>query len=157
MIRGLGPGDADWVIELNAAHETETSPLDEERFQYMLTQSLVGWAHGDDDAFMLVFDQDSKYDSPNFLWFKECYPSFAYIDRIVVDHRARGRGIARAMYAQLFVEVFESRFDKIVCEVNFAPPNPASDALHASLGFQEVGHATLANGKTVRYLKRDLP
>jgi uncharacterized protein len=157
MIRGLGPYDADWVLELNAANETETSPLDEERFQHLLGQCLVGWAHGDDDAFLLVFDQDSKYDSPNFLWFKERYPSFAYIDRIVVHPQARGRGIARAMYAQLFVEVFESQFDKIVCEVNVDPPNPTSEALHERLGFAEVGRATLANGKTVRYLKRDLP
>jgi hypothetical protein len=44
-----------------------------------------------------------------------------------------------------------------VCEVNSNPPNPASDALHASLGFREVGQATIHQGsKTVRYLARTI-
>jgi predicted GNAT superfamily acetyltransferase len=37
------------------------------------------------------------------------------------------------------------------------PPNPASDAFHAALGFAEVGSARLFDGmKTVRYLARPL-
>jgi hypothetical protein len=41
-----------------------------------------------------------------------------------------------------------------VCEVNSDPPNPPSDALHASLGFKEVGSAAIHGGaKTVRYLE----
>jgi uncharacterized protein len=42
------------------------------------------------------------------------------------------------------------------CEINLLPPNPASDAFHARMGFVEVGAAQLANGKTVRYLERAL-
>jgi uncharacterized protein len=157
MIRGLHFHDWSWVSALNTANETETSPLTEERFVYMMSQCLVNWAYGERDAFLLVFDQASDYDSPNFLWFKQRYPTFAYVDRIVVAKEARGRGIARAMYEQLFVEVHAAQFDRVVCEVNVDPPNPASDAFHARLGFAEVGGATLANGKEVRYLKRDLP
>jgi predicted GNAT superfamily acetyltransferase len=41
----------------------------------------------------------------------------------------------------------------ICCEVNVDPPNPASDAFHASLGFHEIGRASMANGKVVRYTK----
>jgi predicted GNAT superfamily acetyltransferase len=38
------------------------------------------------------------------------------------------------------------------------PPNPASDALHAALGFSEVGRAILPGGaKQVRYLTRQVP
>jgi predicted GNAT superfamily acetyltransferase len=157
MIRGLQFDDWAWVSALNAANEVETSPLTEERFHYMMSQCLVNWAFGERDAFLLVFDQASDYDSPNFLWFKERYPSFAYVDRIVVSAEARGRGIARTLYQHLFTEVYEAQFDKIVCEVNVEPPNPASDAFHERLGFTEVGRAALANGKAVRYLKRDLP
>jgi predicted GNAT superfamily acetyltransferase len=36
------------------------------------------------------------------------------------------------------------------------PPNPVSDAFHRALGFTEIGRAALANGKTVRYLEREL-
>ena len=157
MIRRLSPDDWPWVSALTAANETETSPLTEERFNGMLRESLISWAYGERDAFLIVFDQDSDYDSPNFLWFKERYPSFAYVDRIVVDAEARGGGVAKALYEELFREARESQFDKVVCEVNFAPPNPASDAFHERLGFSEIGRAELANGKGVRYLKRDLP
>jgi predicted GNAT superfamily acetyltransferase len=41
--------------------------------------------------------------------------------------------------------------------VNTEPPNPASDAFHARLGFVEVGRAVLPGGaKAVRYLRRAL-
>jgi uncharacterized protein len=45
----------------------------------------------------------------------------------------------------------------VVCEVNISPPNPASDAFHAALGFAEVGSASVyGESKTVRYLSRAL-
>jgi predicted GNAT superfamily acetyltransferase len=41
------------------------------------------------------------------------------------------------------------------CEVNVRPPNPTSDAFHASFGFTEIGTATIDDSaKTVRYLLR---
>jgi predicted GNAT superfamily acetyltransferase len=42
--------------------------------------------------------------------------------------------------------------ERIVCEVNSDPPNPASEAFHKALGFAPVGEALLGNGKTVTYL-----
>jgi hypothetical protein len=154
MIRGLYPDDWTWVSALNAANEKETSPLTQARFDHTLSQSLVSWAVGERDGFLIVFDQGCAYDSANFLWFKARYPSFAYVDRIVVAPEARGRGVARQLYERLFREVQEARFDQVVCEVNFEPPNPASEALHRRLGFSEVGRAMLENGKGVRYLRR---
>lgn len=45
----------------------------------------------------------------------------------------------------------------VCCEVNSDPPNPASDAFHARLGFAEVGAAAIHGGaKSVRYLARPL-
>ena len=78
-------------------------------------------------------------------------------DRIVVAPHARGRGHARRLYADLFAQASASRHDRVVCEVNQQPPNPASDAFHAALGFVEVGTASIHDGaKTVRYLARML-
>lgn len=156
MIRTLTPDDWSWVRELSAANEIETSPLDETRFGHMVGQSLFSWAHGERDAYLIVFDQNAAYDSPNFLWFKQRYPEFAYVDRIVVAAEARGRGVARTLYEALFREARAAGFDKVVCEVNFAPPNPVSEAFHDRLEFAEVGRTTLANGKGVRYLCRPL-
>ena len=45
----------------------------------------------------------------------------------------------------------------VTCEVNAEPPNPASDAFHAALGFAEVGDAVIHGGKkAVRYYVRQI-
>ena len=45
----------------------------------------------------------------------------------------------------------------IACEVNEDPPNPASDAFHAALGFTVAGQARIHGGKkSVRYFTRAL-
>jgi uncharacterized protein len=114
-------------------------------------------AHRGLDAFLLAFDQDAPYDSPNFLWFRARYPRFVYIDRIAVTPSARGRGLARLLYCDLFDAARRRGHTHIACEVNVDPPNPTSDAFHAALGFVEVGCASIHDGsKTVRYLERTL-
>jgi len=76
----------------------------------------------------------------------------------VVAEAARGRGYARRLYAGLTEHALAAGHDLIVCEVNSDPPNPASDAFHAALGFLEVGAAVVHGGaKTVRYLALSLP
>jgi phosphinothricin acetyltransferase len=50
---------------------------------------------------------------------------------------AVGRGIGTALYARLLELLRESGVHVVVAVV--AQPNPASDALHRSLGFREVG------------------
>ena len=70
---------------------------------------------------------------------------------------ARGRGHARTLYHDLFDIAARNGHDIVVCEVNSDPPNPASDAFHAALGFSEVGHASIHGGaKSVRYFARSL-
>jgi predicted GNAT superfamily acetyltransferase len=45
----------------------------------------------------------------------------------------------------------------VTCEVNADPPNPASDAFHAALGFAIAGQALIHGGsKSVRYFTRSL-
>jgi predicted GNAT superfamily acetyltransferase len=72
-----------------------------------------------------------------------------------VAPRARGRGYAGLLYADLFDRAGQAGHDIVVCEFNRDPPNLASDAFHAAQGFAEVGQATIHEGsKTVRYLAR---
>ena len=80
-----------------------------------------------------------------------------YVDRIAVAPTTRGRGHARRLYDDLFAHALRAGHQRVVCEVNREPPNPASDAFHAALGFAEVGAGTIHGGaKTVRYLVRVL-
>jgi predicted GNAT superfamily acetyltransferase len=127
------------LLALNNAHAGELSWLEPERLEHLVQQAFLARRIGGLDAFLLAFDQDAGYDSPNFLWFRARYPRFVYVDRIVVAASARGRGYARQLYHDLFEHALRAGHERVVCEVNSTPPNPKSDAFHAALGFVEVG------------------
>jgi predicted GNAT superfamily acetyltransferase len=143
------------LLALNNAHAQELSWLEPERLEQLVSQAFLARRIGDLDAFLLAFDQDARYDSPNYLWFRDRYPRFVYVDRIVVASSARGRGCARRLYHDLFEHALRAGHDCVFCEVNSSPPNPVSDAFHAALGFFEVGTASVGN-RIVRYLSRAL-
>ena len=145
------------LLALNNAHAQELSWLEAERLEYLIGEAFLAKRIGRLDAFLLAFDQDARYDSPNFTWFRARYPRFVYVDRVVVAPSARGRGCARRLYADLFEHAVRAGHDRVVCEVNTIPPNAASDAFHAALGFVEVGTASVYDGsRTVRYLSQTL-
>lgn len=156
MTRPFQKSDLSWALDLNTELEMELSPLTGERLLVLLDRAFLARVIGPDRALLIAFDQDADYDSPNFLWFRDRYPRFVYVDRIAVAASARGGGLARKLYRDLFQAARDAGHTKIVCEVNSDPPNPASDAFHAGLGFEEVGRAELGNGKQVRYLRAPL-
>ena len=146
------------LLALNNAHARKLSCLERERLKHLIQEAFLARRIGDLEAFMLAFDQDADYDSPNFLWFRSRYPRFGYVDRIVVASSVRGRGYARHLYSDLFDRAVRAGHDRAFCEVNTSPPNPASDAFHAALEFVEVGTASVYDGsRAVRYLSHTLP
>jgi uncharacterized protein len=145
------------LLALNNAHARELSWLEPERLEHLVREAFYARRIGDLDAFLIAFDQDARYDSPNFLWFRQRYPRFVYVDRIVTAASARGRGYAQQLYFDLFEQAARAGHERVACEINLSPPNPGSDAFHAALGFAEVGSAAIHGGaKTVRYLARAL-
>jgi predicted GNAT superfamily acetyltransferase len=145
------------ILALNNEHAAELSWLEPERLSFLLSEAFYIRRIGSLEAFIMTFDQDARYDSPNFLWFRSRYPRFVYVDRVVVAAQARGRGHARRLYEDLFAEVARAGHSIVTCEVNADPPNPASDAFHAALGFAEVGDAVIHGGKkAVRYYLRQI-
>jgi len=142
------------LLALNNAHAAELSWLEADKLAVMVGEAFAARRVGVADALLIAFDQAAAYDSPNFLWFRERYDRFVYVDRIVVAEAARGRGLAKALYLELFAAATAAGHTRVVCEVNAEPPNPASDAFHAALGFVEVGTAELGGGKVVRYFER---
>ncbi|MBS9721088.1 GNAT family N-acetyltransferase [Tianweitania sp. BSSL-BM11] len=157
LIQGVDEESHATILALNNDHAQELSLLSADELAAMIAGAFHAVRVGTGDAFLLAFDQDAAYTSPNFLWFKARYPRFIYVDRIVVSPKARGRGLARLLYEDLFSRARAAGHDRICCEVNAEPPNPASDAFHAALDFQEVGEAAIHGGeKTVRYYLRAL-
>lgn len=145
------------VLALNNKHAAELSWLEAVDLDHLIEQAFFAEAIGDTDAVLIGFDQSADYASVNFLWFKDRYPRFAYIDRIVVADSARGRGLARQLYGRMFAAAVAADHTIIACEVNSQPPNPGSDAFHVALGFAVVGEASIYGGsRSVRYYTRGL-
>jgi len=156
-ISAVSPADEPAILALNNEHAAELSWLEPERLSYLVGQAFYARRVGELEAFLMAFDQDAAYDSPNYLWFQERYTRFVYVDRIVVAGAARGRGHARRLYLDLFDHAARAGHGIVTCEVNAEPPNPTSDAFHAALGFSEVGEAVIHGGtKSVRYYARQI-
>jgi predicted GNAT superfamily acetyltransferase len=153
----IAPGDEADILALNNEHAAELSWLEAERLSFLLGEAFYARRIGDLEAFIMTFDQEANYDSPNFVWFRERYERFIYVDRVVVAAHARGRGHARRLYQDLFEHAERAGHTLVTCEVNADPPNPASDAFHAALGFTEVGDAVIHGGKkAVRYYVKQI-
>ena len=151
-IRDLAPTDFAWVHALNQENGKELSFMEAAVFKAMLSRVRFARVLDPEAVFLLAFDQMPTTDSPNFAWVRQHYPEALYIDRIAVAAHARRQGVARRIYEDLLQEAAAQGFRQIACEINADPPNPASDAFHAALGFKPVGEARLERrGKTVRY------
>jgi uncharacterized protein len=157
-ISDLSSLDAAAVLSLNNANAKETSVLDDVDLKTLL--DIAFYARGVDrgaTAFLIALEDTAAYVNPNFMWFKASRGSFVYIDRIIVSSSARGQGIARILYEDLFAAAKRSGRDRVVCEINIEPPNPVSVAFHVSMGFEAVGQAAIHSGrKTVRYFEKRL-
>lgn len=149
LIRDASEDDFDRIVALNDAVVRETSAMDVARLRQL---HALAWHHRvvviDDvvAGFLLAMRDGAAYVNDNFAWFATRYPRFVYVDRIVVDATASGRGIGRRLYDDLFARSRVDGVGIIACEYNLEPPNPASKAFHDRFGFAEVGQQHVAGG-----------
>lgn len=150
MVRDATASDFPAILALNAESVQFLSPLDAERLQRLHVQAayhrVIDLA-GEVAAFLLVLREGADYDSPNYLWFTQRYARFLYIDRIVVDVRRHGQGLAAQLYDDLLAFAKTHGVAQLTCEFDLAPPNPASAKFHARYGFREVGTQWLGGGR----------
>ncbi|MBB4305361.1 hypothetical protein GGD81_004437 [Rhodobium orientis] len=160
MILDIATAGADTqaaLLTLNNDHSRETSALTAAKWHDLISGAFLAGYVPPSSSFLIAFDERADYENPNFSWFADRFPRFVYVDRIVVSAGQKGQGLGRQMYAELFRRAHAADRIVIGCEVNLEPPNPGSDAFHATLGFEEVGRAYLADrSKTVRYLVKRL-
>jgi predicted GNAT superfamily acetyltransferase len=104
------------------------------------TEKVVG--------FLMAMDHRTEYESINFLWFKNKFRKYYYIDRVIVDESMRGKGIASMLYK----EVIKNKGPiPLVAEVSIEPPNEGSVKFHDKVGFKEVGTLTSDDKKVRMY------
>ena len=149
ILRDATAADAGRILALNDAEVAQTSAMDRARLDELTALACrftVAEADGRVLAFLLAMDHAAGYDNDNFRWFAARYPRFAYVDRIVVDAAAAGMGIGGRLYRDLIAHARERDLERVVCEYNLEPPNPASKAFHDRFGFVEVGQQRVAGG-----------
>lgn len=141
VIRDVREHELDSVLALNNNAGLAILPLDSERLEHFYRTAeyfRVAEREGNLAGFLVGFGSDSGHDSSNFRWFREQYPHFFYIDRIVVASRRRGGGVGRAFYADV-QSYAELRYPQLACEVFLDHGADAALLFHGSFGFREVG------------------
>lgn len=158
-IRDVSPHELDSVLALNNAAGSTILPLDTTGLRALYEQSSyfrLAEVDGHAAGFLPVLREDADYDSPNYQWFRERYPAFAYIDRIVIAKPYRGLGLGRVFYADV-TSYAETHVPLLACEVFLEPRDDVSVLFHGTWGFQEVGQQTMpSNGRRVSLLAKTL-
>jgi predicted GNAT superfamily acetyltransferase len=146
IIRDVREHELDLVLALNNAAGPGILPMDAAKLQFFWENAdyfRVAEKDGLLAGFLVALSQDAPHDSPNFLWFRERYPQFLYIDRIVIASTRRGAGVGRVFYGdvQSFAEV---RVPRIAAEVFLESSSHPALLFHGSFGFREVGQHLMA-------------
>ena len=141
VVRDVREHELDSVLALNNAAGPAILPLDAARLRHFFDTAeyfRVAERDGAIAGFLIGMGSHADHDSSNFRWFRERYPDFFYIDRIVVASRRRGGGVGRAFYAdaQSYAEL---RYPQMACEVFLEGSNDPALLFHGSFGFHEVG------------------
>jgi uncharacterized protein len=90
-------------------------------------------------GFVMAVEPGKNYDSENYRFFESRGMPHFYIDRVVLGEAARGKGLGKRLYGELFEEARKRGYQRITCEVNLKPENPVSLAFHNTMGFVGVG------------------
>jgi len=161
LLRTYRPDDLENIHRINQgavpAVGTETIG-DLDAIAQRSTIALVAQVDDEIAGFCLVLAPGADYDSMNFRWFSDRYDDFVYLDRIAIPDPFQGRGIGRAMYAEVVerAAVLHPSATDFTLEVNLRPRNDQSLAFHARLGFAEVGQQETTYGTLVSLMAKPL-
>ena len=159
IIRDVREHELDLVLALNNAAGPGILPMDAGKLRFFWENAdyfRVAEKDGHLAGFLVALSQDAPHDSPNFLWFRERYPEFLYVDRIVIASTRRGAGVGRVFYGdvQSFAEV---RVPRLCAEVFLEGSNHPALLFHGSFGFREVGqHVMPGHGLRASMLVKEL-
>lgn len=149
-VREVAPRDEVFVLELNRVNVEVLSPMDSAKYEYFRRVSemfRVVEADGEPVAFLIALREGHPdYTSENYIWFSERYETFLYVDRIVIDEKARHLGIGRRLYEEVFSRAAESGVNTVTAEIDIIPYNGPSLQFHEAMGFEEVGRQSIRGG-----------
>jgi uncharacterized protein len=139
-IRDAAQADHDVILALNLGDVAQTSPMDSARLVSLDALSCyhrVACIDARVLGFLLAVRSDAPYENDNFAWFTRNYPSFVYVDRIVISKASRGLRLGSLLYEDLFSWARQDGIPLVTCEYNIVPANEPSRRFHEKLGFKE--------------------
>ena len=101
-------------------------------------------------AFLVLMDEKSSYQSPNYLFFKSRFKQFSYIDRVAVSSKNQRKGIGTFLYSQI-TDLIKGQ--RLCCEVNTVPMNITSYNFHHKLGFKVIEVCPFGKKKVAMMIK----
>ncbi|MBW2438755.1 MAG: GNAT family N-acetyltransferase [Deltaproteobacteria bacterium] len=149
-IRNARKDDLEHLLELNQSNLPHVGSITQSDMEHLHSQAIyfpVAEFNGQTAGFLIAFNPEADYASLNYLWFKNRYPAFVYIDRVVIAAEARRKGIANSLYRDLEHFAGERKIPLMACEYNLRPKNEVSRQFHQRYGFNEVGTQETENGK----------
>jgi predicted GNAT superfamily acetyltransferase len=158
-IRDAAEGDEEFILALNAACTPAVGALDANGLAALrgwARRVLVAEAGGARVGFIILLGPGTAYDSDNYAWFEQRFPSHLYIDRVAVDAAARGANVGRMLYDAAAKIARDLGEERLTAEVNEQPPNPESMAFHERMGFNHLVSRASRAGKVVAMLERPL-
>lgn len=150
-IRQARSEDLEHLLALNESEVPHVNSVPLALFEWYAREAAYFRVAVADDApvgFLAGLAPTMPHTSRYFLWFREHYTDFVYIDRVVVASSHRRLGVAAGLYSDI-VTTFRHRTSMLACEVNLLPRNEPSLRFHARMGFDRVGTLTTENGAKV--------
>ncbi len=141
VIRDVREHELDLVLALNNAAGPGILPMDAAKLRFFWENAdyfRVAEDEGHLAGFLIAVSHLAPHDSSNFLWFRERYPEFLYVDRIVIASRRRGAGLGRVFYGDV-QSYAELRVPQLAAEVFVEGSSHPALLFHGSFGFREVG------------------
>jgi phosphinothricin acetyltransferase len=137
-IRPVVPGDAGRIAEIYApivrdtpiSFEVEPPSVDVMRDRIITLTATHPWLVLELDGEVSGYAYAGPFkDRPAYRWSVET--------TVYLDESLRGKGLGRDLYAALIDELISAGFANAFAGIT--RPNPASDALHESLGYRLIG------------------
>lgn len=145
------------ILRMNQDFVHWLSPLDEAGLMKLLALSDYAKQINAGDGALIGYAHDVDYDHKNLKWLRAHFDEFFYIDRIIINAAAQGKGYGGKLYADCEAEALKAGLPRLVCEVNVRPNNPASHSFHTRLGFKAIKDVDYPDyGTTLRYYEKPL-
>ena len=145
------------ILQMNQDFVHWLSPLDEGGLTALLELADYKKQIHEADGVLIGYAHDVDYDHKNLKWLRARFDEFFYIDRIILNANAQGKGYGRQLYADFETEARRRGLARLVCEVNTKPNNPGSHKFHKKLGFRALGDVEYPDyDATLRYYEKPL-